>query len=127
MRRLNFQMFIILLIIASTNLFAQSLHLEKISIQAKSFLEDEAGISAYMNAGQNIDLNLAKKAYRTIEEETEQYIIGSVKLTGYSETEDVHAYVHKDGWIVTYYLKDEPSAKILKSKIKVNFILKKKI
>jgi len=113
MRRLNFQMFVVLLIISITNLFAQSLPLEKISIQGTSFLEDEAGISAYMNSGQTIDLALAKQAYRTIEDETDQYIIGSVQLTGYSETEDIHAYTHKDGWIVTYYLKDEPSAKIL--------------
>lgn len=78
-----------------------------------SFLAEEAGISAYMNAGQTVDLAKAKSAFRTVERETGEYVIGSVPLSGYAETEDVHAYVHKDGWIVTYYIKDEPAAKIL--------------
>jgi len=78
-----------------------------------TFLEEEAGISAYTNVGQEIDLEKAKDVYRTIEHETENYTIGSVELPGYPETEDVHVYVHKDGWIVGYYLNDEPVAKII--------------
>ena len=78
-----------------------------------SFLEEEAGISAYTNVGETINLGKAKTAFRTIEYETADYIIGSVPLTGYAETEDVHAYVHKDGWVVAYYLKEEPVAKIV--------------
>jgi len=78
-----------------------------------SFLDDEAGISAYTNVGQQIDLDDAKNAFRTIEYETDDYIIGSVPLPDYPETEDVHCYVHVDGWIVTYYLNDEPVAKIV--------------
>ncbi|MEA3417340.1 MAG: hypothetical protein U9R02_14570, partial [Thermodesulfobacteriota bacterium] len=78
-----------------------------------SFLEEEAGISAYTNVGEEINLERAKSAYRTIEYETDEYIIGSVPLPDYAETEDVHAYVHKDGWVVTYYLKGEPVAKIV--------------
>lgn len=77
-----------------------------------NFLEQEAGIAAYMNAGQRIDLSKAKGAFRTVERETSEYAVGSVPLTGYPETEDVHVYVHKDGWIVAYYLKGEPAAKI---------------
>ena len=78
-----------------------------------TFLEEEAGISAYTNVGETIDLEKAKTAFRTIEYETDEYIIGSVSLPDYPETEDVHAYVHKDGWIVAYYLKEEPAAKII--------------
>jgi len=78
-----------------------------------TFLEEEAGISAYTNVGETIDLEKAKTAFRTIEYETNEYIIGSVPLPDYPETEDVHAYVHKDGWIVVYYLKEEPASKIL--------------
>jgi hypothetical protein len=51
--------------------------------------------------------------YRTIEVEKENYTIGSVALPGYAESEDVHVYVHKDGWLVAYYLKDEPIAKMI--------------
>ena len=92
---------------------AQTISLGKSNFEGASFLDDEAGIAAYMKAGTTIDLALAKQAYRTIEDETEQYIIGSVTLTGYPETEDVHAYVHKDGWIIAYYLNKEPAAKIV--------------
>jgi hypothetical protein len=78
-----------------------------------SYLEDEAGISAYTNVEETIDLADAKTAFRTIEHETAEYIIGSVPLPGYAETEDVHAYVHTDGWVVAYYLEAEPAAKIV--------------
>jgi len=82
-------------------------------IDGNTFLEDEAGISAYTNVEGEINLELAKNAFRTIEYETNEYIIGSVPLPDYLETEDVHCYVHKDGWIVSYYLEDEPAGKIV--------------
>jgi hypothetical protein len=78
-----------------------------------NFLDAEAGISAYTNVGEEIDIEKAKAAFRTVEYETDEYIIGSVPLPDYPEYEDVHAYVHKDGWIVTYYLKDKPVGKII--------------
>jgi hypothetical protein len=78
-----------------------------------NFLDAEAGISAYTNVGEEIDLEKAKAAFRTIEYETDEYVIGSVPLPDYPEYEDVHAYVHKDGWVVTYYLKDKPVGKII--------------
>ncbi|MBE3121343.1 MAG: hypothetical protein IMZ58_03935 [Thermoplasmata archaeon] len=77
-----------------------------------SFLDQEAGISAYTNVGTTINLTLARNAFRTIENESTDYIIGSVPLPDYSESEDVHCYVHQDGWIVSYYLKTEPIGKI---------------
>jgi hypothetical protein len=81
-----------------------------------NFLEEEAGIVAYTNVMMDIDLDKAKAVYRTIEIEKENYTIGSVALPDYDESEDVHVYVHKDGWIVTYYLKDEPIAKMVSYK-----------
>jgi len=78
-----------------------------------SFLEEEAGISAYTNVGQAIDLEAARSAFRTIEYETDEYIVGSVPLPDYAETEDVHVFVHRDGWVVSYYLRDEPTGKIV--------------
>lgn len=92
---------------------AQQVALQKPSLQGGSFLEDEAGIAAYMKAPLDIDLQRAKQAFRTIEQDTVDYIIGSVSLPGYGEQEDPHAYVTRDGWIVVYYLKDEPVAKII--------------
>ena len=77
-----------------------------------SFLVDEAGISAYFTATGPIDLEAVKPAFRTIEVQTTDYIIGSVAVTDYPESEDVHVYVHKDGWFLGYYLKADPVGKI---------------
>ena len=81
--------------------------------EGTNFLEEEAGISAYANVGMEIDLEKAKAVYRTIEVEKENYTIGSVALPDYTERGDAHVYVHKDGWLVAYYLKDEPIAKMV--------------
>ena len=81
--------------------------------EGTTFLKEEAGISAYTNVGEAIDIEKVKATFRIIEYETSEYIIGSVPLPDYEETEDVHVYVHKDGWVVTYYLKEEVVAKIL--------------
>ena len=77
-----------------------------------SFMEDEAGISSYFKASTGIALNDVRDAFRTIEVETTNYIIGSVPVTNYPESEDVHVYVHTDGWVVAYYLAADPVGKI---------------
>jgi hypothetical protein len=77
-----------------------------------SFLDDEAGISAYFSTTGPIDLQATRAAFRTIEVQTSDYIIGSVAVTDYPESEDVHVYVHKDGWFLAYYLKADPTGKI---------------
>ena len=77
-----------------------------------STIEDEAGISAYWQAPTSINLNDVRGAFRTIEVETPDYIIGSVPVPNYPETEDVHVYAHKDGWILAYYLAADPAGKI---------------
>lgn len=78
-----------------------------------TFPADEAGISAYVNVGQSIDLNKAKAVYRVVEYSTDTYIIGSVGLPNLPTTDDAHVYISRDGWIVAYYLKDEPASKIV--------------
>jgi hypothetical protein len=87
--------------------FAQSANSEV------SFLEKEAGISLYLDAGRTIDLSRARAVYRSIEREDANYIIGSIALPNLPESEDVHCFVHRNGWIVVYYLKGEPVAKIV--------------
>lgn len=77
-----------------------------------SAIGDEAGISAWYQASSPITLASIRSKYRTIERETADYILGSVPLPNYDETEDVHLYIHKDGWLLAYYLAAEPSGKI---------------
>ncbi|KKM27483.1 hypothetical protein LCGC14_1574270, partial [marine sediment metagenome] len=81
--------------------------------QSSTFLDDEAGISIYTDMGQQLDLNQAKSGLKTIEKETSNYIVGSISLPNLPESDDVHIFVHKDGWIVVYYLKVEPLSKII--------------
>lgn len=80
---------------------------------AATFLDQEAGMSMYTNLAVALDLSAAGAAYRTVEEETADYIVGSVSLPGLPESDDVHCFVQKDGWVVVYYLKAEPVSKII--------------
>ncbi len=79
--------------------------------QTASFLDDEAGMSAYTNTGFAINLNSARNAFRTVERETADWIVGSVAVPGYTEEEDAHVFVHRDGWIVAYYERGSPVAR----------------
>ena len=79
-----------------------------------TFLEQEAGMSIYINVNSSISVPVAKTAFRTVEKETASYIVGSVPLSeSSSASEDGHCFVHKDGWIVVYYLEIEPVSKIV--------------
>jgi hypothetical protein len=81
-----------------------------------NYLDSEAGISAYYVSGFSINLNNARNAFRTVETQTEDYIIGSVAVPNYVEHFDPHVYVHKDGWIMAYYLRGDPISKIIDTK-----------
>ena len=78
-----------------------------------SFLEDEAGITAYTDTGFTIDLDNARDAFRTVEQETATYSIGSVAVPGFPDSEDAHVFVNLNGWIGAYYDRDVPSARVV--------------
>jgi len=82
------------------------------TLSATSVITDEAGMSAWFQASTSINLNDVRDVFRTIETETADYIIGSVPVTNYPESDDVHVYVHTDGWILAYYLAPDPVGKI---------------
>lgn len=77
-----------------------------------NFADDEAGIAAYFDADMTINLNDVDQLYRTIEEQTATYILGSLPLTDYDEDHDVHLYISTDGWVMAYYRDTEPTSKI---------------
>ena len=79
---------------------------------AASFLEEEAGISAYTHVA-TVDLDLAATAYKNIEQKTATYIIGSVSLADYSESYDVHVYLDTTGGMIAYYRNTEYASKII--------------
>jgi hypothetical protein len=78
-----------------------------------ALLSDEAGISAYMQASNPIDLSQVEAEFRTIETQTTEYIIGSVAVPNHPEHFDVHVYVHTSGWILAFYMEDEATRKIV--------------
>lgn len=51
--------------------------------------------------------------FRTIERETDQYIVGSVGIPDYTENYDPHVYVQADGWLVAYYLAADPTSMVI--------------
>jgi len=78
-----------------------------------AFPEDEAGISAYVNTSQTIDLDKLKTIFTEVEEVGDNYIIGITPISDFGGDIDVHVYANTDGWIVAYFTKDEPAAKIM--------------
>jgi hypothetical protein len=78
-----------------------------------AFPQDEAGMSAYFRAPFPITIATVRPVFRTIEVETNDYIIGSVPVPPYPEAQDVHVYVHRDGWFLAYYPVADPSGKIV--------------
>lgn len=88
-------------------------------VPSPDFLSQEAGIAAYANIGKPIDLTKVDRFFRTREQETPDYIVGSVTPPGYEdlpdlrEGADVHVYVHKDGWIIAYLLEWQHTAQII--------------
>lgn len=79
----------------------------------EAFPADEAGISAYVNVGQSIDLEKAKKALVGTRAEGDDYIIGIIELEGLPEDEFPHMYFNENGWILAYYTKIAPASRIM--------------
>lgn len=78
-----------------------------------SFPSSEAGISAYAQAGQEIDLEKAESLFRVVEAVTKDYVVGIVELLGHAEDMWPHAYIAKTGWILVYYPKSDPASKMV--------------
>lgn len=77
---------------------------------ATTYLDQEAGVAAYAEFPE-IDLRYVRALFRTVELETDSYIVGSVPLAGYYQSSDVHVYIHEEGWVIAYYLAGDPAAK----------------
>ncbi|RLB69631.1 MAG: hypothetical protein DRH04_04875 [Deltaproteobacteria bacterium] len=82
------------------------------AVAGASFLEEEAGISATAKLS-TVDLNLAAVAYKNIERQTDDYIVGSIAIDDYPESDDVHVYLDVSGDIIAYYRNTEDICKML--------------
>jgi len=111
--------FIVLMLVVSSMAYAGNSSSSKMTssegLAFSSLLggDGAAGISAYGQVTGVVDLDDAESAFRNTEKKTATYIIGSVALPDYEETDDVHVYVDTDGWIVAYYCSAEQASKII--------------
>ena len=80
---------------------------------ATAFPVDKAGISAYIDTGQTINLDKIKTIFPEVEEVGDNYIIGITPISDYGGNISVHVYADTDGWIVAYLENDESASKIM--------------
>jgi hypothetical protein len=84
----------------------------------------DVGVSAYLDTGQTIDLDDLTGTFEIVEDQTADYIIGTVSLPDYGddqgETFHVHAYASTDGWLLVYFMDDTPASKIIDWKAYIN-------
>jgi len=82
-------------------------------VDTSTFPGDEAGTSAYVNVGQNIDLKQARTAFIGLIDEGSDYVIGTVEIEKMPEEAYPHVYVNQNGWILAYYTRNSPSSLIM--------------
>ena len=83
---------------------------------AGAFPEDEAGISAYINTGQTINIENVSQIFTEVVEVGDNYIIGITPISDYGGNINVHVYADTDGWIVAYFLNGTPASKMMQWK-----------
>lgn len=82
------------------------------------FLLEEAGVTAYTKADQQLDLEFLLARFKHIRARTNQYIQGIVYAPGYAglpefdEKGEVQVIVHRDGWIVAYLTRWQTAAEL---------------
>lgn len=77
---------------------------------ATAFPVDEAGISAYINTSQTINIENISQIYTEVVEVGDNYIIGKTPISDYGGNINVHVYADTDGWIVAYFPNGTPAS-----------------
>ena len=78
-----------------------------------AFPEDKAGISAYVNTSQTIDLEKLKTIFTEVEEVGDNYIVGLTPISDFGGDINVTVYADTSGWIVAFFKNDEPAAMMM--------------
>jgi hypothetical protein len=82
---------------------------------ATTFPVDEAGIAAYVNVSDTIDLdeamiNLQSVITEVVELNTTYFIVNVTN----DDNQNTHLYVGADGWVIPYYLNTEPVSRVVR-------------
>ena len=91
-----------------------SMLLEEPSMDGQAaFPEGEAGLAAYINTGQAVDLDKLKAIFSPVREVGENYILGTVPISDWGGNIDINLYADTDGWIVAYLKKEDPVSMVM--------------
>ncbi len=83
------------------------------SARAIASIADEAGISAYVKTPTTINLTTVRGAFTSVIESNANYLLGTIIPTGYTGDFSTHILVHKSGWIMAWYHKDQVASTII--------------
>jgi hypothetical protein len=79
----------------------------------RAFPADKAGISAYVKLDRAVDLEKVATIMYRIEDVSDTHIIGTVKIPNFGGDVFPHIYADTTGWIVAYFLFNEPASSIM--------------
>jgi hypothetical protein len=82
------------------------------TVAGAAFPADDAGIAAYEQLKSDIKLEVVKPIFASIFMEEQDFIIGTVAVNGMAEDEYPYVYVASDGWVVSYYPRDQEASHI---------------
>jgi hypothetical protein len=82
------------------------------TVAGAAFPADDAGIAAYEQLKSGIKLEDVKPAFASIFMENPDFIIGTVAVGWMTEDEYPYVYVASDGWVVSYYPRDQEASHI---------------
>jgi len=74
-------------------------------VSTTGFPDNEAGICAYLRPVGSLNVDTAKSAFWSIDNETDDFIIGTIRVTNMHESESPYVYIDSNGWIISYYPK----------------------
>lgn len=98
--------------------FLKSAHAAGLAQVDFSFIVEEAGITAYTNLNQELDLISLESHFKTIRQQTDQFISGIMTVPGYEritefdESTEVQVFLLREGWIVSYLTRWQLAAEI---------------
>ena len=89
--------------LAAPSFLKQAHAQEDVSAAGIETVLGDAGFSAYFRKDGGINLDNVEGLYRTVEDRTDTYIIGSIDIGDYGEEEAPHVFITTDGWVMAYY------------------------
>lgn len=82
-------------------------------VASTQFPYTDAGIACYAKFEKTIDLQKVQRSLRVVEAINADSVIGVVELAGSREALWPHVYVTRDGWVLVYFSKSDPSSRIV--------------